>query len=140
MKKLRRKLGIADRDSLFVFIKQFLKFGIVGVSNTLISLAVYYALVYFGLYYIIANFVAFIISVCNAYFWNSRYVFSRKGGSEIKPFFKTIFAYGSTTLLGTGFLFFMVDILGISQWLAPLINLCFTIPINFLLNKFWALK
>ncbi len=138
MKQLFLNMGITDRKSFFDFVKQFIKFGLVGVSNTLISLAVYYALVYIDVHYIIANVVAFIVSVLNAYYWNSRYVFSKKEGSN--PFFKTLLVYGSTFLLSTGLLYVMVDLLHISELLAPIINLCFTIPLNFLLNKFWAFR
>lgn len=138
MKKLLVKLGISDRTSLIAFVKQFLKFGIVGVSNTLISLGIYYLLIFVGVHYIVANIIAFVVSVCNAYFWNSRYVFSKKDGSGAKPFIKTIVAYGATFLLSTGLLFVMVDVIHVSKWIAPLINLCITVPLNFLLNKFWT--
>jgi putative flippase GtrA len=117
-------------------MKQFIKFGIVGASNTLIFLAVYYLLIFLGLHYIAANIVGFFISVCNAYYWNSRKVFKRDGSK--KAIFRTFAAYGATTLLSTGLMFIMVDIIGISQYIAPLINLCITIPVNFALNKFWV--
>jgi len=139
IKKLLHKLEITDRTSFFTFTKQFLKFGFVGISNTLIALTVYYILIYRGVYYIAASVIAFVVSVCNAYFWNSRYVFSKKDDGA-KSFAKTFLAYGSTGLLSIALAFCMVDILHISQWVAPLINLCITIPLNFLLNKFWAFR
>ncbi len=33
-----------------------------------------------------------------------------------------------------------VDMLHISEFLAPVINLLFNVPVNFLINKFWAFK
>ena len=42
-------------------VVQFIKFGIVGLSNTLIYLLVYYILLYLKVPYIIANGVGFII-------------------------------------------------------------------------------
>jgi putative flippase GtrA len=140
MKRLLRKLGITDRASFYAFAKQFVKFGIVGVSNTLITLAVYYALIYIGVHYLVANIAAFVISVCNAYYWNSRYVFKQKENEGARTFLKTITAYGSTGVLGTFLLFVMVDILHISEWIAPLLGLCVTVPTNFLLNKFWTYR
>ena len=76
----------------------------------------------------------------NAYYWNSRYVFKKSQRGILKPLLKTFTAYGSTFILSTVMLYVMVGIFGISEKLAPLINLIFTIPFNFLLNKFWALK
>ncbi|MDY4170537.1 MAG: GtrA family protein [[Ruminococcus] gnavus] len=35
---------------------------------------------------------------------------------------------------------FWIYTLGMSKYLAPLINLVISVPINFLLNKFWAYK
>ena len=115
---------------------QFVKFGAVGVSNTLIGLAIYYGLVYINVHYILANFVAFVITVANAYYWNSRYVF--KADRAPATIIKTYAMYGSTFLLGSLLLFIMVDILGVSKWLAPLLNLCVTVPLNFVLSKFWV--
>jgi len=147
LRKLLGKLGITDRQSILLIIKQFTKFGLVGISNTLISLGTYYALLALGVFYILANIIAFFVSVCNAYFWNSRYVFRKAGDSdekaksgEAKPFMKTVTAYGFSFLLSTALLFLMVDIIGISEWIAPLITFCITIPTNFLLIKNWALK
>ena len=57
---------------------QFLKFCVVGLSNTVISLAVYYIILYFGAHYVIASILSFIISVLNAYYWNYKYVFNTK--------------------------------------------------------------
>ena len=140
MNALLLKLGIVDKSSFWVFVIQFLKFGIVGISNTLIGLGGYYLLIYLGVNYILANIIAFVAGTCNAYFWNSRYVFKKTDNGTVKPLVKTFITYGSTLLLGTGLLFIMVEILKISQWIAPLINLCVTIPCNFLLTKFWVFR
>ena len=120
-------------------IKQFIKFGIVGISNTIVSLAIYYALVFIGLHYILSNAIAFVISVLNAYYWNRKYVFkSHENKAAILP--KIYAAYSFTFFLGTGLLFLMVEIIGISNLVAPLLNLFITTPTNFMLNKFWVFK
>ena len=119
-------------------LKQFIKFGIVGASNTLIFLAIYYLLVFLGVHYILANVIGFVVSVCNAYYWNSRKVFKAQGGKS--AVIRTFAAYGATTLLSTGLMFVMVDVFGISQYIAPIINLFITIPANFVLNKLWVFR
>ena len=141
MKKLLAKLGIEDTLGFWAFAKQFIKFGIVGVSNTLLSLLIYYILVLLGVHYILSNTIAFAISVLNAYYWNRKYVFKQnEKKSAGRQLAKVYAAYGFTFLLSTGLLFLMVDVLGISELVAPLINLCVTVPLNFLLNKFWAFR
>lgn len=121
-------------------IIQFIKFGIVGCSNTLISLAIYYVLIYFHINYIVANTVGFIVSVLNAYYWNKRFVFKVDKEKDMKALIRTFVSYGSTFILSTLLLFIMVNQLGISEILVPIINLMITIPLNFVLNKFWAFK
>ena len=126
--------------SLFELAKQFLKFGIVGISNTAIYLAVYYLLLSIGVNYLIANCVGFVVSVINAYFWNNKYVFSQSSSKPTQTFIKVFVSYGSTFLLSTGLLYVLVQLLGVSDVIAPLLILVITVPLNFLLNKFWAFK
>ncbi len=123
-------------------IFQFVKFGIVGVSNTAISLIVYYIIYWINPeWYIIGNIAGWVISVSNAFFWNNRYVFkSQSEGMRqlLKRIGKTYLSYGATFLMSTAFLYVEVDILHWSAVICPIINLVLTIPLNFLLNKFWT--
>ena len=119
---------------------QFVKFCIVGLSNTAISLAVYYIFILINpSLYIVGNAVGFVVSVLNSYFWNSTIVFKKKD-DKLKTVIKTFIAYGSNLLIGTGLLYLFVDVLTISEFIAPLLNLLVTIPLNFVLNKFWVMK
>lgn len=133
-------MKINNKKNLLNTTIEFIKFGIVGVSNTLISLCIYYILVYFNMNYIIANTIGFIISVLNAYYWNNKYVFNKTTKGILQSLIKTFASYGVTFVLSTVLLVIMVDYLNISQIIAPILNLIITIPLNFLLNKFWAFK
>jgi len=139
--KLLNRLGITDRSSFFAFAKQFIKFCLIGVSNALVHLGVYYLIIHFGVHYLIANAIAFTVSVGNAYLWNRLFVFPLDPRNGLRAFLKTFTVYFfSTFLFGTALLFIFVDILRVSQQIAPLINIAIVTPINFLLNKFWAFK
>jgi Predicted membrane protein len=139
--KLLSEMKIYSKDDLSGLVKQFARFGLVGVSNTIISLAIYYAFVFVNhSLYIEGNTVGFMVSVLNAYYWNKKYVFRRSEQGHLQTIFKTYLAYGGTFITGTLLLFLMIEILGISRFLAPIINLIITIPLNFLINKFWAFK
>lgn len=135
MKKLLEK-------PLFQKLWQFIKFGIVGLSNTLISLAVYEACIFLGVHYLLADPIGLVVSVVNAYYWNNRCVF---GDGQKKPFshhvrmyFKSLAAYGGAAIVNLLLLALWVEIVGIPEWLAPFINMAVTIPINFLVNKYWT--
>ena len=56
-------------------IWQFIKFGMVGIVNTLLSEGIYCVLVFFDIHYLVAYLVGFILSVLNAYYWNNKCVF-----------------------------------------------------------------
>ena len=141
VKRLQDKFNVHSKKEFFALVWQFIKFGIVGFSNTLISLAVYYILVFFGWNYLLANTMGFLISVCNAFFWNYRYFFKDKTETSIpKSFSKVFITYGISYLVSTFLIWLMVDIMHISEWLAPLIRLVVTVPLNFVLNKLWAFR
>ena len=82
-------------------LKQFVKFGFVGISNTVISYVTYLVGIKLGMHYIVASILGFFLSVVNAYYWNSRYVFYSKesGISQYMVFFKTLFSYAGTGLI-----------------------------------------
>lgn len=69
---------------------QFLKFALVGVSNTVISEAVYVILVYGKVHYLAASFIGFLLSVLNAYFWSNRYVFTKQPDEEKRVWWKVL--------------------------------------------------
>lgn len=141
---LLKKFGIHNKSDFLKVVIQFTKFGIVGLSNTVISLIVYWVCYYvLNIHYQISNIIAFVISVTNAYYWNNKYVFKKENSKDenlIKSYTKVFLSYGSTFLLGTVLLYLWVDCLAISAGIAPVINLIITIPLNFLLNKLWAFK
>lgn len=129
------KLAIKDYESII----QFIKFSIVGLSNTIISLFVYYALLWLGINYFIANIVAWIVSVFNAFYWNNKYVF-KNGNSYIIALIRTYMSYGVSFLLGSSILVILIECFDISVKLAPILVLVITIPLNFLMNKYWAFR
>lgn len=77
----------------------------------------------------------------NAYYWNSKFVFkeeAKESGNKKESLVKTYISYGFSFILSTLLLYLQVNILGISQAVAPIINIMITTPINFLMNKFWT--
>lgn len=123
---------------------QFIKFGMVGILNTVISYVVYAILVNIGIFYLLASIAGFFLSVLNSFYWNQKFVFKLEEGRERnwwKTLFKTFMAYAGTGLILSNILLWIqVDILKVHQLLAPIINLIITIPTNYLLNKYWAYK
>ncbi len=130
---------------------QFVKFAMVGVSNVLVSysinvvtLLLQRALVPdFPYDYIAANITAFVLSVLWSFYWNSRKVFSvgKTKSSVLKSLLRSYLSYSFSgiilnNLLGT----FWIQIVGVSKFVAPLLNLPITVPTNFVILKKWAFK
>jgi putative flippase GtrA len=154
----------ADGGKPRATLVQFVKFGMVGLSNTAIAYAIYSALVYMKMHYLIANVSAFAVSVLNSFLWNNKYVFKRRDNQErnlADTLLKTYVSYAVTGLaLQSVLLIIFVDVLHISQYFAPLLGLTkiavdtddmskylaqllgltVTVPLNFVLNKKWAFK
>ena len=118
-------------------IVQFIKFGIVGLSNTVIGLGSYYLFLYLGCHYMIANILSWILSVFNAFYWNSKYVF-KTTNTWLKALLKTYVSYGISFIIGAILLYILVEIVNISDIIAPVLVLLITIPLNFILNKLWT--
>ncbi|WP_448753773.1 GtrA family protein [Agathobacter sp.] len=131
---------------------QFIKFGIVGVSNTVISYILYAVCLMLlrsgnilsAVDYIIAQVVQFVLSVLWSFYWNNKFVFELKNGEKRsiwKSLIKTYISYSFTGLfLSSILLVLWVQVLGISEFIAPIINLLISVPLNFIINKFWAFK
>ncbi len=133
--------ALKGRWNVHTLFKQFMKFGVVGLSNTAISLGIYYLLVSLGCHYLLANAVGFVISVLNSYFWNSRFIFREKREhSEWQALGKVFLSYGVSFCLSSLLMLLFVDALHISTYLAPVLRLVLTVPLNFLMNKLWAFK
>ena len=118
---------------------QFIKFGIVGVANTGIGLGSYYLLLWLGCHYLVANVGSWVVSVFNAFYWNNKYVF-KSNAIWWRALIKTYISYGASFVSGTVLLYLLVEWCGVSELLAPVCTLLLTIPMNFLLNKFWTFK
>lgn len=142
--KLMEKFGVTDEKSLYQLVCQFLEFGLVGLSNTAVSMGVYYIFLWIDpTLYMVGSILGTILSIANAFFWNDRLVF-RSGSRDLKNVLKrigkTYISYGGTSLLAIFLLWFEVSQFRVNKTLAPVINLIITIPLNFLINKLWTFR
>lgn len=140
------------KQTKWEFLVQFIKFGIVGVSNTVVSYVINVATLFLlnrtHLFvrwdYMIANTVAFVLSVLWSFYWNNKLVFDMESNSAaelLKALLKMYLSYAFTGIILSNVLSYVwIDLLHISKYIAPLINSAIGVPINFILNKFWAFQ
>ena len=132
---------------------QFVKFALVGVTNTVVSYLINAATLLllgaFGLFpntdIFIGNTVAFFLSVLWAYMLSNKFVFKEDETAVKRVWWKTLLktymAYAFTGLGLSNLISYVgVNILHLNKFIPPLINLVISVPINFILNKFWAYR
>lgn len=139
---LNKVLRLSMEEEKIEAVYMFVKFGLVGVSNTIVSYLIYLFCTLIGMHYFLSNFLSFTISVINSFYWNNKYVFKKEQNEKrswVMVFLKTYTAYGITGLLFNSLLLYLeVGILHINKLIAPLFNLLITIPLNYIINKYWA--
>lgn len=133
-------------------VMQFVKFGIVGVSNTIVCYLIYAgtlillqrADLFSEFDYLVAQAVAFILSVLWSFYWNNKFVFKVEEGKSrnmLLALLKTYISYSFSGLfLNFVLLIIFVRFMGMSEFVAPIVNLFIAVPINYIINKYWAFK
>ena len=129
---------------------QFIKFGLVGVTNTVIGYLLYVGTLFVLKPYdvrwdfVAANTVMFVLSVFWSFMLNSHFVFKKEQGESrnfLKALMKTYLSYGFTGIVLNNILLLVwINVLSISKFIAPLLNLIVSVPVNFFMNKLWAFK
>lgn len=128
---------------------QFGKFAMVGLSNVIVSYGVY--ILFFGVFqaagvlyrtdYLVAQLLGYVLSIFWSFYWNWKYVFKdeQDAATWYVALIKSFIAYSFTGIFLNSLLSFIwVEIIEISKIIAPVINLMINVPVNFLMNKFWA--
>lgn len=145
--------------------KQALQFAGVGAFNTVLNYGIYAAAITLGAHYLVASILGYVISVFSAWLFQYFIVFREGGADSDQPWWKTVIktylSYGFTGLILNNILlillldvahyevileplfamgtFFIFDTpRGMAEYLAPFIVMVVAVPINFILNKFWA--
>ena len=127
---------------------QFLKFGVIGFFNTLISIVVTYACLFcfkkfsfiprsLNAQILVSSFLGFSISFINSYYWNKKFVF-RKPKVGLQALFKSYCCYVLTWAVSYLLTYIVTNYLFIPKIYIPVLSLFLTVPLNFLANKFWA--
>jgi len=116
---------------------QFVKFGAVGILNTLITIGAYSLLVYFELNYIIANIMGYTLGVLNSYYWNKNWVFEAEQ-TQKHIFTKFVVVNLITLSLNTFILYVLVDDMDFNPFLSQIVATGAGLLFNFILNKKWT--
>jgi putative flippase GtrA len=121
-------------------IVQFVKFGIVGVSNTLINFAVYALLLkVFDVWYLAAAAIGFGVGAVNGFLLNRRWTFEGHVGDSFTP---VRWAIVQTCGLGLNelLLFIWVGVVGVDKILGQALAIVVVTTVTFLANRAWTFR
>ncbi|HLP06144.1 MAG TPA: GtrA family protein [Paludibacter sp.] len=119
---------------------QLVRFGIVGVSNTLITAAIIWILLrIFHVSDYISNIVGYVAGLINSYFWNRKWTFASKTKWS-ETIFKFILTFGVSYLFQLGNLYLLLHYTKTDPYVCQLISIVVYTGINFILNKYYTFR
>jgi len=113
--------------------QEFIRFLLVGATNTLFSYALYLFLITF-LTYFHAYSIAYCLGIVLSYFLNVQFVFKKR--VSFKSFLSFPIVYLIQYILGAFMLWLLVENLSISPEFAMIVVILVTIPITFIFSRF----
>ena len=119
-------------------IIRFVKFGMVGVLNTLVNWSIFFILETCGVYYILANIISYSLSTIHSYLWNTLWVFKYKDKVSTDTTFKFILLNIIGLCLNTAILYILVDLCNLNKFIGLVITTAIVMIINYVVNKLWV--
>lgn len=121
-----------DKNTLW----QLIRFGIVGVINTLITLIVIYVLQeLLHIKYTIANLAGYIAGVINSFFWSKLWVFKKLNSNFMREAVLFLVSFGICYGIQFVALLLLVEVLHMVDTWAQLVSMVVYTLCNFALNK-----
>jgi putative flippase GtrA len=121
-------------------IVQFVKFGIVGVSNTVLAFAIYTVLLkVFGVWYLAASAIGFVAGAVNGFLLNRRWTFSGHVGDSLTPVRWGV-VQGCGLALNEGLLYLFVDGAKIEKLLGQACATAIVTVLTFFVNRAWTFR
>lgn len=119
---------------------QFIKFGIVGVSNTVLTLAVYTLLLkVFGVWYLAASAIGFAVGATNGFLINRRWTFREHVGDALTPV-RWAVVQSCGLAVNEGLLFLFVHDARLDKLLAQVCATAVVTVSTFFVNRAWTFR
>jgi putative flippase GtrA len=121
-------------------IVQFVKFGTVGISNTLLTFVVYTALIkLFGVWYLAASAIGFVVGAVNGFMLNSRWTFKGHAADTLTPV-RWAIVQGCGLGIDLGLLYVLVHEARLDKLLGQALAIGVVVVVTFLANRAWTFR
>jgi putative flippase GtrA len=135
-----RRLSAPKAGERTHVVVQFVKFGIVGVSNTLLTFLVYTLLLkVFGVWYLAASAIGFIVGATNGFVLNRRWTFAGHVGDSLTPV-RWAVVQGCGLALNEGLLYLFVNDAKLDKLLAQAFATVAVTVSTFFVNRAWTFR
>jgi putative flippase GtrA len=119
---------------------QFVKFGIVGISNTLLTFITYTILLkVFGVWYLAASAIGFIVGATNGFLLNRRWTFREHVGDALTPVRWGV-VQTSGLAVNEALLYLFVGQAGLDKLLAQVFATAVVTVSTFFANRAWTFR
>ena len=119
---------------------QFVKFGIVGVSNTLLTFAVYTLLLkVFGVWYLAASAIGFAVGTINSFLLNRRWTFRGHVGDALTPV-RWMIVQCTGLGINLGLLYVLVHDARVDKLIAQALATAVVTVTTFFANRAWTFR
>ncbi len=121
-------------------IIQFIRFGIVGVSNTLITAIIIWVLLellHFSDY--LANIIGYVVGLANSFIWNRKWTFENNARIS-QTIFKFVIIFAVSYLFQLGNLYLLLNFTTIDAYICQLLSIITYTIVNFVLNRYYTFK
>jgi putative flippase GtrA len=139
-KRFPESVARVSRHRRAAVLVQFVKFGIVGVSNTLLTFVIYTLLLkVFGVWYLLASAIGFAAGAVNGFLLNRRWTFRGHVGDARTPLrWATVQTCGLG--LNEALLYLWVDGIGFDKLLGQAFAIAVVTTTTFLANRAWTFR
>ncbi len=121
-------------------VAQFVKFGIVGIANTMLTLTVYVVLVkVLGVWYLGASAIGFAVGAVNGFLLNRRWTFREHVGDALTPV-RWCIVQGCGLLANLGLVYLFVDDGHLDKLLGQACATAIVVVITFFVNRAWTFR
>lgn len=136
-----RRLGdIASGALRMPVVAQFLKFGLVGVSNTLLTFVVFTILVQeVGVWYVAASAIGFVVGASNGFLLNRSWTFRGHGGGSGAAA-RWAVVQGTGLLADLGLIYAFVSGAGLPKLVGQALAIGIVVGATFFANRTWTFK
>ncbi len=119
-------------------VRQFLKYGLVGASNTIVQFVVYGVLVTLGLHYLVALVLGYLAGALNSYILNRHWTFRAGHVAHSTAGSRFALVTACAIAVNAALLYLLVHHLGIAKIPAQAILVVPILAVTFPINRWWS--